>query len=312
LGKKASPVVIGAFVVGALALAIVGVGVFGSGRLFNRTDEWVMYFRGSVNGLRVGAPVKFKGVEIGAVQSILLNLTRRERRPEQIRIPVIVEIDAERVVRKGGQVVMHNQLPSMIEQGFRAQLNSESIVTGVLYVELDFFPGTPVNLVRDPEVSLPEIPTLPTTFEQVQMKASEIINRLGEIDVAALVRSVEKVVDGLARLVNSPAVLKAAESLDETVENLNAAIAAVRKLTTDLDASAGPLAHDLRRTAERAAATLDQVQALVAPDAALPYQLSRTLHDLSEAATAVRALADYLERNPASLVRGKPEGAEAP
>src|ERR1043166_5860308 len=96
MGKKASPFTIGAFVVAAVALAVVGVIVFGSGRFFRRTEKCVIYFKRSVNGLRVGAPVKVKGVEIGAVNRILLRLGSLALQPEDVRIPVIIEIDRDR------------------------------------------------------------------------------------------------------------------------------------------------------------------------------------------------------------------------
>ena len=85
MGRKANPVLIGAFVVGAIALGVVGIVVFGSGRLFADTTPFVMYFTGSVDGLNVGSPVKFKGVEIGAVTSIQLDIG------EEARIPVWIE-----------------------------------------------------------------------------------------------------------------------------------------------------------------------------------------------------------------------------
>ena len=95
MGRKANPVMIGAFVVGAIALAVVGIVVFGSGRLFADTTPFVMYFSGSVDGLSVGSPVKFKGVEIGGVTSIQLDLG------EEARIPVWIEVDNKKIVAHG-------------------------------------------------------------------------------------------------------------------------------------------------------------------------------------------------------------------
>src|SRR6266513_856271 len=98
MGRKASPAMIGAFVVGAVALALGGILLFGSGRLFKHASTFVMFFPGDVSGLNVGAPVKFKGVEIGSVSDVQLRFGNMERvSPDQvekgIRIPVFVEID---------------------------------------------------------------------------------------------------------------------------------------------------------------------------------------------------------------------------
>src|SRR5437867_4516180 len=122
MGKKVTPTLIGAFVVGALALAVIGVAVFGSGRLFRKTQEFVLYFDRSVNGLRVGAPVKFKGVEIGAVTRIELSLSHRLRRPGEVHIPVVIELDADRISEKGGRVQLTQEgLDQAAAGGLRGQ-----------------------------------------------------------------------------------------------------------------------------------------------------------------------------------------------
>src|SRR5262249_62254129 len=98
MNKKISPTLIGAFVVGALALLVVAIIAFGSGQLFRKTREFVLYFEGSVNGLHIGAPVKFKGVEIGSVKNILLQLNKDMAVNE---IPVIIEIDLKKLTSMG-------------------------------------------------------------------------------------------------------------------------------------------------------------------------------------------------------------------
>jgi paraquat-inducible protein B len=301
-----SPTVVGVFVLGALALAVVGVLVFGSGRAFRRTQEFVLYFDRSVNGLRVGAPVKFKGVEVGSVSRIELSLSHRMMAPGHAPIPVVIELDADRISDRGGRVSMTQEgLDDVIAQGFRAQLATESFVTGVLYIELDFFPGSPVNLVHEPEVTVLEIPTLPTALEQVQTKAAEIISKLGEVDYRHLVDTLGQTLDGVSALVNSPDLKAAIAKLDETVDHLNQAIAGVRNVTDGLGGQVGPIARSLRETAERAQETLNGLRLQVEPGSPLAYQLGRTLQDVGDAARAVRVLADELERNPSVVVRGK-------
>src|SRR5262245_57896166 len=121
MSERASPTVIGAFVVGAILLAVVGVGVFGSGRFFRELYPAVLFFQGDVNGLKVGAPVKFKGIQIGAVKSILLSLgevigSRDPRQP--FRIPVVIEIDRASIAEKGVQGRIDDEtLKKLIERG---------------------------------------------------------------------------------------------------------------------------------------------------------------------------------------------------
>ena len=149
MNKKISPTLIGAFVVGAVALLVIAVIAFGSGRLFRETKEFVLYFDGTVNGLHVGAPVKFKGVEIGSVKDILLQL---DGDSEVNKIPVIIEIDLKKLTARGASGVLVEKQEAfqkaIVEQSLRAQLQTESMVTGVLYVGFDFFPGAPLTLVQ--------------------------------------------------------------------------------------------------------------------------------------------------------------------
>jgi paraquat-inducible protein B len=307
MGRKANPTVIGAFVVAALVLAVLAIAFFGSGRLFRKTSKWVLFFDRSVNGLRVGAPVKFKGVEIGTVNDIRLNLGEMARGPKEAYIPVIIAIDSERVREKGGRVM--DLTPEvgrqLVDEGLRAQLSTESFVTGVLYVELDFFPGTPATLVNEPTVPFPEIPTLPTALEQVQAKASEIITKLGEVDLKGLVESLKGTVEGLDRLVNSPEIRKVVDELDETLQTAREALGSVRSAADGLTRDTGPLWKSLRATSDQADASLRQLEALITPGAPLSYQVGETLRELGDAARALRVLAELLERDPSVLIRGR-------
>jgi paraquat-inducible protein B len=307
MGRKASPTLIGAFVLGALALAVVGVAIFGSGRIFRKTQEFVLYFDRSVNGLRAGAPVKFKGVEIGAVTRIELSLSHRLRTPGVVRIPVVIELDARRISERGGQLTLTQEtLEDLVGQGLRGQLSTESFVTGVLYIELDFHPASPVHLMAEPEVTLLEIPTLPTALEQVQSRVTEIISKLSEVDFRLLVDRLSETVDGLHALVTAPELKAAVSHTDDTLANLNATVAEVRTFTATLRTNVDPTARSLRATAEEAEATLAGLRLQLAPGSPLFVPLGQTLTELGEAARALRGLADELQRNPSALVRGKP------
>src|SRR3984957_2900029 len=102
MGKGSNPTMGGAFVLGGVGLILAAVVVFGSGNLFRKTHEFVIYFGGDINGLRVGAPVKFKGGEIGQVKRIKLRLEQDINRDNgklraDVRIPVIIELDEEKI-----------------------------------------------------------------------------------------------------------------------------------------------------------------------------------------------------------------------
>jgi len=334
MSQKISPTLIGAFVVGALAVLIVAVIAFGSGRLFRQTRDFVLYFDTSVNGLRIGAPVKFKGVEIGSVKDIRLQL---EKGAQVDKIPVIVEIDLEKLTSRGASGVVAKDVTSfheaIIKMGLRGQLLTESLVTGLLYVGLDFFPATPIRLVQQAggHYQYPEIPTTPTTLEQAQDAVTRIINKLEEIDFKGLTQSLTETVDGVNQLVNSPDLKASLRALQQTMPKVDEALLSVRKLTTTADSSIAALTGNLEQTSDAAREAMQQAAiaikqtdgALKAAEAAISnangvmdqdsptfYEFRKSLREVSAAARSLRLLTGYIERNPRALIFGKPENSE--
>ncbi|HEV7734061.1 MAG TPA: MlaD family protein [Candidatus Binatia bacterium] len=308
MGKKANPAVIGAFVVGAIALAVLGIVLLGSGQFFKDTSKFVLYFSGSVDGLATGAPVKFKGVQIGSVSEIKINLG--SFRPDDVRIPVIIEVDNDRLIAENvvEDPTKPDRLKYLIEQGLRAQLQPQSLLTGLLFVQLDILPNTPIEYFATPNFEYLEIPTVPTVLEQAQSVIVKVIASLQKADLEGLVTSIRGAVDGIEQLVNSEPLKAALGKLPDTVDNVNGSLESLRTLTRNLDGKVGPLALSLDRTSDAAAVTLAQIdttlqglQWVVQPDA----RLSVALGEIAEAARSIRLLADFLERNPGALLRGR-------
>jgi paraquat-inducible protein B len=316
VSKKTSPTLIGAFVLGALTLTVVAIMVVGSGRLFRETHEYVLYFDGSVNGLLVGAPVKLRGVQIGTVSRILL---RFEQPDEDRRIPVLVDLD-ERAIRGvgGPSMDLERRVEEMVvREGLRGRLETQSLLTGLLYVGFDFYPETPAERIRPPGSVPPEIPTVPTPLEQAQATLEEVLMKLKEADLDKLVEDIASTVKGMERLVNSEGLAKAVDSLDELTGELRETLVSVRTLAGTADDQIEPVAEEVRRTAEqtrllleRAETTLLRTESLLDPDAPLLYQLETTLAETRRSARALRDLADSLERNPSSILFGPSPAAE--
>lgn len=335
MNKKISPTLIGGFVVGAVALLVIAVIAFGSGRLFRQTKEFVLYFDGTVNGLHVGAPVKFKGVEIGSVKDILLQM---DSDTQVNRIPVIIEIDLKKLTARGASgVIVEKQeafQKAVVEQSLRAQLRTESMVTGVLYVSFDFFPGAPLTYVQKPntEHKYQEIPTTPTDLQQIQDAATRIVAKFEEVDFKAIITSLTKTVEGVDRLVNSPDLKSALHGFDQAMPKVDKAFTDISKLTTDLDGNIDRLSTDLAQTTEAARKAMEQATvAMKQTDAALQaaegamtningvmdqdsptlYEFRKSMREVSAAARTLRLLSGYIERNPRALIFGKPENTEA-
>ncbi len=308
MGKKANPALIGAFVVGAIALAVLGVVVLGSGQLFKDVSKFVMYFSGSVDGLATGAPVKFKGVQIGEVSEIRINLG--EFRPSDVRIPVIVEVDNARLIAEN--VVENPSNPDrlrwLIDQGLRAQLQPQSLLTGLLFVQLDIHPDTRIEFFAPEGFKYPEIPTIPTVLEQAQSAMVKVLASLEKADIDGLISALKRTVDGIDQLVNGDPLKGAVAKLPDTIDGLNESLENIKKLAANIDGKMGPLSQSVNQTADAASRALNQldttlqgVQWVVQPDA----RLSVMLHEIAEAARSIRLLADYLERNPGALLRGR-------
>jgi paraquat-inducible protein B len=335
MNKKISPTMIGAFVLGAVALIIIAILVFGSGRLFRQTREFVLYFDNSVNGLRIGAPVKVKGVEVGSVKDIRLQLERGK----EPKIPVIIELDLEKFLSRGATIAAQTAVDrealqkAIVDRGLRGQLEMESLVTGLLFVSLDFFPDTPINLVQGPDgdYKYPEIPTVPTTLEQAKGALTRVISKLEDIDFKELGANLESTLKGVNRTVNSPEIESVLRSLAQIMPKVDQAVVNIRNLAGTMDDKVKILADDLQHTSadarlalkqagdalkqteetmKRAEAAVANIETLSDLDSPVNYELVKGLRDVSTAARSLRSLTDYLERNPRALIFGKPESKE--
>jgi paraquat-inducible protein B len=263
MAKKVSKTLIGGFVVGAVVLIVAGVAIFGSGKFFKEKRNYVLFFQGSLKGLNQGSPVVFKGVKIGSVIDIALQVNTEDL---TVQIPVLIETDPSHFeIRHGKRAIdAQEQLPTLIERGLRAQLQMQSFVTGQLIVGLDFHPGTPANLVGI-ETEYPEIPTIPTPLEQL----SETLKNL---PLEELVAKLMSAVEGIARFVNSP-------DLTGSITSLKLALDDTRKLVGNIDSQIGPLATGIDATVQDYGKLARNVDSQVKP---VLSNVNRTVKDIGK------------------------------
>ena len=207
MSKMANKSLIGAFVIGAIALAVISVIIFGSGKFFRKQLGFIMFFEGSIKGLNVGSPVIFRGVKIGEVKDIALHL-----RPSDLTffIPVVVEIDPNRIQTEGVRATPYQNIQAMIDKGLRAQLQSQSFVTGQLAVGIDFYPDKPAKLLGLSK-KYHEIPTVPTPIEELQKS-------IEELNLKEFAEKVKSTLDGVEKAVNSPEIQKTLKSVSAAAE----------------------------------------------------------------------------------------------
>jgi paraquat-inducible protein B len=316
--NRVSPIAVGGFVLGAAVLAIIAVTILWGGQLFTRSHKYVLYFSANVNGLRPGAAVKFKGVQVGYVDQIQLNLNAPSAgQPSALTIPVIVALSSDAIVHEGSTFLDLHQprvVKDLVAHGLRGQLATESLLTGILYVSLDLQPQTPAHFRAPPDSRYLEIPTVPTPLEQVQEMAMRALADLGQVDLPKLMASLNITITRAGEIAGSPQLKAAIDAMPVTIRKLGEAADSIQRLADHADREVGPTSGALRETSAGATRALEQTQATlktlretVGPGSPLSYQLGQTLEDVSQAARALRDLADYLDRNPSAIVRGRPQ-----
>ncbi|MGB5065081.1 MAG: MlaD family protein [Candidatus Competibacter sp.] len=269
---------------------------------YTRRDSYLMYFEGSVRGLSVGAPVEVRGLKIGKVTDVKLDI---DLKTGNIRVPVVVELELERILppdlmkqydQTYGALRSEGRRPGMehmVKRGLRGQLKTGSLLTGQLFVELDFYPDSPpLELVYGGPY--PEVPTVPGALEAFQKTALDILNSLRKLPLDQIANELLGTMQGTNRLINAPELRATIRSLDATLKD-------VRTLAQTADRQVAVLAADAGKTLGAARNTLESVD----PEAPLMVDLANTLEELAAAARSIRALSDHLERHPESLLYGK-------
>ncbi|MBF0624353.1 MAG: MCE family protein [Magnetococcales bacterium] len=270
---------------------------------YNRKIDYVLFFEGSVRGLKTGAPVEFRGLKIGQVIEIKMAYDPREG---TIRIPVLVRIEPERITEIGADQKDPRQvIQTLVQRGLRARLETGSLLTGQLVVALDFHPDTPLRLAGTDGDSHPELPTIPASLEQITQSVGALVGKLQRLPLEELSRHLLQTAAGADTLVNGPDTAAAVRDLRDT-------LAALKELSRALERKGPPLVEQLHQTGsaaqtalDRAGQTLDNTSALLAPEATMHYTLVETLREVGAAAQAVRTLSTYLSQNPQALFFGR-------
>jgi len=239
MSKPVNKTMIGLFVVGAIVLIVGAIGILGSGKFFREKFTYVMVFEGSIKGLNVGSPMVFRGVKIGTVSGTQMHF---DYKTKSFAVLVYVEMEKGRILTVGGYEELskriggktqYDVMKELIEEGLRAQLEIQSIVTGQLEVALDFYPDKPA-VYRGIDKKVMEIPTIPTTLQ-------EIATKLAALPIEEIFYKIQAAVDGISALTQSP-------ELKESISHLNAALKEVTSLVRNVNAQVSPLSEDMKKT----------------------------------------------------------------
>ena len=305
----------------AALLFIATLFVLGDGRWLSKKEEFIIYFPESVNGLSVGAPVKFRGVQIGEVRRILIHYNQPA---DNLSIPVIISIDYTRLDKRllgmPADLKDEEEFVNAIRSGLRAKLEFQSIVTGVLYIELDYYPSAAPYTLVQVEPLFREIPSLESTSSDIVKSVTQTIKNISEINFKEMAGRLDRVLSqaemGLSQMEFKAINDRLLSALTRADEGLSAMEFKTinDKLIATLDGAHG-LVNDpnvktsiakFHETLETANQALGAVRDTLRPDSSLRYELDNTLFELGAAARAFRQLAEYLDRNPSALLTGRP------
>lgn len=328
--KKTNTKLLGLFVVGGIFLLVIGVLVFGSGQFFKQTITRVAFFTDSLAGLGEGAPVRFRGVKIGTVTKIVLDYNLKDLK---VSAPVYFELDPSRFVVSGGEFsrgLEKERMGALIAKGLRAQLSFDSLVTGQQVIDLVIRPDTEGHFVANDSDVL-EIPTIPSETAQIKSTVTAILDHLGKLDIVEINKGVNNLLAGAGKLVSNP-------ELNKILQETSLAIPEVRELVRNVDGEVGALSTSFRGVADKATGTLgktdgavnearkafvgaqdtlskghqvlDSANGLIKPGAQTHYELIETMQEVKAAARSIRSLANTLQRDPESVLFGKPRGGD--
>jgi paraquat-inducible protein B len=327
VSARTHPRLLGAFVLGAIALVLAAVVFFSAGGWFEKRERFSVYFPGSVRGLNPGAPVTFRGIKIGEVAEVKAVLTGK---PDPlIQVEVIIELMSDIVETPPGVprpfagMTAADAAKALIERGIRGKLQSQSLLTGQKYIDFDFLPGEPARFSGlDPRY--PELRTTPTAMEKLGDKFEQFFDKLAELPLDEMMEDVRKAIRSVREVLEAPELRGAIRKADRAMGELAPTLADARRTLADarklLDTVGGEVEltsgsaretmAELRRTLDRAARSLDQLDRTLGSADEARVGATRTLEELERALKALRNLVDYVQTHPEAVVLGKEKGKD--
>jgi paraquat-inducible protein B len=324
---KRNALLIGGFVILAFAIAIGAILWLSGNTLFRKQVQAIIYYRGNVSGLYVGAPVTFRGVSVGQVDDIGIEV---DAQTLKALIPVRIHLQPE-ALNFSGQKGMVVDLSTLVQRGLRARLVAQSFVTGQKSIELDFMPKTPLTLVNAANPEKPEIPAVADRFGALIDQVADLPLKDTVQDMRDTVKELRETLVRVQHSLDSAqgVLVAAAEQVvktgDASRETLKTATEAIRQVQTSSTATLDSITKltnttrdavlaaqpelqqtlvNSREAAESARLAMDRVSALTAPGAPLRGDLDSAVRDLSQAARSLRDWSDLLEEKPNAIIFG--------
>ena len=270
---------------------------------FTKRVRFVLFFDGSVRGLKKSAPVEFKGIKVGQVTDIRLEFDQKDT---SFRIPVLIEIEPERIIARGegGAIGPKKLLDDLVQRGLRARLQTGNLLTGQLFVELDMHPDTEIKLVNAAG-EIPELPTIPASLAEITASVKGVLENVNKLDFGKINAELVGTLEGANRLTNGP-------EIRASLRELELALSTFRSMAQNLDRRVEPIADNLDKTLtagrtalRKAQGTLRLVDDVLKSDSPLQSSYIELADELTETARSIKTLVDMLARNPEAFIFGK-------
>ncbi|MCZ6672934.1 MAG: MlaD family protein [Verrucomicrobia bacterium] len=332
MSAKPNATVVGIFVLGALAFVVVSLIFLGQSAFRRSSYRFVTYFDETISGLEIGAAVKFRGVKIGLVTELKIFLAETDGEGVSSRISVIYEVEKINLEESLGAMIdlsKPDELRSYIEDGLRARLATASLITGLMYVELDI-----VDPIEYPAeyysqfAELYEIPAFKGTFAEISDNVSNVIKRFNSVDLETISIQLIQLLETLNQEVKGadlPALSRSLQSTANSVTELTESVeiprflkefehtlVEYRDLATNIKSEIEPAADEMQTALKQLTQTLESLEnaalsfhVMLRPQSSVRINLDEALSSLTDASESLRSLTDYLERNPSALISGR-------
>lgn len=331
MSRKASTTLIGTFALLGMAIGFFALFLLGGGGIFDQRTRVVLFFDKSINGLSVGSDARFGGVLIGRVVEIDVLIDVENNRKV---IPVTVEISRKQVAHIAQEAGAFDfgspeGVQRAVDFGLRARLTQQSLVTGVLYIEFDIDPESP-GLVFDARFArgLPVVPTLTMEFDEMIAAIGEGLQTLNSLDLKELISDIRilanttssqiaelklaKISEEMLAVTTNLREITGQEEWRDAARNLNAAIADLRGALGAVEASVLPATEDLRNAMQTAEQGMERFREVVDnlgdftnPRSPGMLRAQNAMVELERAARAIRELAEEIQRQPGTLIKGR-------
>ena len=342
--RRVNPTLIGAFVLGSLAIGIVAVVLFGSQRIFGGDRvSFVCFFKDDVDGMQIGSKVKLKGVPIGEVKQILIRFKPSEGEEDPVKplIPIVIEVDVARMANDLGVDMDFRDeelYQAQIRDGLRATLGMGNLITGILQVNLDYHDDSPEPDSLEPFTYRGRvyrvIPTLPSQLAKATNDLLGVVNNISTADFKGVidglntmltklnqkldqfeVKGMNEAVESFKDRMESPKFDDALVAFEKAATSIKEATDAVKEVAQNLNEQLGDdqissVVESAGESFDSIAAASESVTELIDNSQEVPAELESSLQEITRAAAELKELLAYLQERPNALIWGKKEEGE--